>query len=194
MLVVRLGFEGGIGIHWRLKGTGPSTFAVRGTEWELLNPLLYHQTSPGPSAPFTELDSGQFTGGTGEIVFLHRGKNGDGFSKSEESQVMELGLRSLTRLRHVSGQAKAPQGKHLATIMVEEIQTLPTFVPAPMPRFRRKTVSIYWFGVAVTDDHIRIAAQQPETFQPEVYDTLFLDAIAAHIASDFRSSVLYAAM
>lgn len=194
MLLVRLGFEGGIGIHWRLNGTGPSSFPLRGTDWDLLNPLLCHQTSPGPSAPFTELDSDQFTGGTGEIVFLHKSKKKDDFSKSDESMVIELGLRLLTRLRHVSGQAKAPQGKHLATIIVGEIHALASFTPVPMSQFGPNSVSKYWFGVAITDDHIKTAADQVEEFEADVYDTLFLDAIAAHFASDFRSSVLYAAM
>jgi hypothetical protein len=194
MLLVRLGFEGGIGIHWRLSGTGPSSFALRGTDWELLNPLLYLQTSPGPAAPFTELDSREFTGGTDEIVFLHRNKNKNNLGKSDESQVVERGLHLLTRLRHVSGQAKAPQKKHLATIMIGEIETLPSFTPVPMPQFGPMQVSKYWYGVAVTDDHVKTAAEQTEESEPDVYDTLFLDAIAAHLASDFRSSVLYAAM
>jgi hypothetical protein len=194
MLLVRLGFEGGIGIHWRLSGTGPASFALRGTDWELLNPLLYLQTSPGPAAPFTELDSGQFSGETNEIVFLHRSKTNDEFSKSDESLLMDLGPRMLTKLRHVSGQARAPQGKHLATIMRGEIQALPSFTPVPMPQYGPKSVSKYWFGVAVTDDHIETLAQQAEEYQPEVYDALLLDAIAAHMTSDFRSSVLYAAM
>lgn len=194
MLLARLGFEGGTGIHWRLSGTGPSSFALRGTEWELLNPLLYLQTSPGPSGPFTELGHGQFTGGTSEIVFLHRSKRADDFSKSDQAHVLELGLRLLTRLRHVSGQAKAPQGKHIATVMLGELETLPSFAPVPMPKFGPKSVSGYWFGVAVTAAHIKTVAKQSEDFQPDVYDTLFLDAVAAHITGDFRSSVLYAAM
>jgi hypothetical protein len=113
MLLVRLGFEGGTGITWRLSGTGPSSFALPGTDWELLNPLLYLQTSPGESAPFTELEAGQFVGGTGEIVFLHKSKKKDELSKSDQARVSEIAQRFLTRLRHVSGQAKTPQGKHL---------------------------------------------------------------------------------
>ena len=77
--------------------------------------------------------------------------------------------------------------------MVETSETLPHFTPVPMPRFSGE-VSKYWFGVSVTDEHIRAAAEQPEDFQPDIYETLFLDAISAHLASDFRTSVLYAAM
>jgi hypothetical protein len=195
MLLFRFGFDSGIGIHWRLIATGPSSFPLRGTDWELLNPLLYHQTSTGPSAPFTELDSGLFTGGTAEIVLLHRGKKRGELSDSDDSVVIELTRKLLTRLRHVSGQASAPEGKHLALITVEDIETLPSFTPiTPIPRFKPKSVSKYWFGIAVTDEHIKTAAERTDEFEPNVFETLFLDAIAAHRVSDFRSSVLYAAM
>lgn len=194
MLLVRLGFEGGTGIHWRLTGKGSGSFALCGTDWELLNPLLYHQTSPMPSAPFSELGADEFSGGTGEIVLLHRSKRKDDLDKAEKTNAIELGLRLLTRLRHVSGQAKAPQGKHLATIIIEEIDTFPVFTPVPEYRWPKSSVSSYWYGVAVTDDHIRIVAGQPPKFEPDVYETLFLDAIAAHFVNDFRTSVIYAAM
>jgi hypothetical protein len=193
MLLVRFGFEGGIGLYWRLNSGSPPTFAIRDAEWELLNPLLYEQVSSGESAPFIEYGSGQFLGGTGEIVFLNRGKTKNEFTKTDETIVVGIALRLLTRLRHISGQAKAPQAKHLALITLEDIEEVPTYSPIQGSQFRPSNVSRYWFGVAITPDHIRTACVSEDT-QPDIFETLFLDAIAAHMANEFRASILYAAM
>jgi hypothetical protein len=132
-------------------------------------------------------------GATSEIRFLHRDKTYKSTTDAETKEVMTIAGQMLTRLRHLSGQAKAPQVRHLAILALDDIESIPALeIDRGIPGTRGK-VSRYLYGTSITCEHIETACRTKDA-EPEIFETLLLDAVSAYWANDFRTSILYAAM
>ncbi len=100
----------------------------------------------------------------------------------------------LSLLRHLSKQTQIPSSADDVNfwewIKVERL-------PQISPCFRIKgelSISKSLARTAITRLHIETACKQDLQFRAPVFDGLFLDAVRAHEAHDYRKSILYSAM
>jgi hypothetical protein len=180
-------------ISWRLNGEDLPLFPLGEiASWFLVNPLLYPQLHQPIRAHFEQFLPGKFYGLTSGIVLATESAAAKRIHQSgEENEELLLADRLRTRLRHLGRQATLPTAEALATAY-SELSELPTLQP-PILAPERYTVQKYWFGTAITAEHIRKAGLSLEVVPPP-QEVLLLDSIAAYRGGDYRTAILYAAM
>lgn len=197
---------------WKLSPTNPPSFKIKAHPGvELISPLLYPSLDCRLNSRATNSSRGIFgcVGGlclvrSREVAFrideshlsIYLPQSGGLPSGRLAEAIPLVGVATslLYALRHFSKQAgMSAGGDAIIAFVSSKIGDLPAF--APLTEFTGKSmVNKSIFDNAITRGHIELACACDVGFRAPVYDTLFLDAISAHAASDYRKSILYSAM
>jgi hypothetical protein len=106
--------------------------------------------------------------------------------------LLDVAAMLLDALRYFSKQAEMRTGSdHFVSFQWVTIDGLA--LPSPAAR-NESFIARSLVDTAITRAHIESACASSVEFRPPMFDTLFLDAISAHAAHDYRRSILYSAM
>jgi hypothetical protein len=185
-------------IAWRLSAIDPTLFPLPGvTDWFLLNPLFYpHLQIPKlDQSSIIPVGDGKYFWVNSEIVFASNRYDGDQDEERFERLTSMVG-DLLIRLRHTSGQATLPRLESLASTGEISIEILPARSDASSwpENLSASRVQKYLWSSAITADRIVAATALGPKYIPLTYESLFLDAIAAHRGDDYRRAILYSAI
>lgn len=131
------------------------------------------------------------------IVEQHKPKNVSRFASYLTDQappLIEEATSLLNALRHFSKQAEmCTGGDDLNFWEWLELEDLPK-LEQPKPDRMQRSIARSIVAEAVTTANIEAACNCIFPFRAPIYDTIFLDAIGAHAAHDYRKSILYSAI
>lgn len=190
-------FQFNVPLWWKLRVEDPLLFALPKTEgWSLLSPICYPCLTSlrrPETHEFPEVVPGVKFGPSAEIALAtsdeSRFKNATKHPKLLEDAVGDL----LLRLRHATGQADMPKLSSCMGYFFGEEADLPKNAPSASPLIRGYVQKYRWSS-AVTAEHVHAAVKLDRDFVPLTHEVMLLDALAAHRASDYASSILYAAV
>ncbi len=116
------------------------------------------------------------------------------YLSSQTPPLIETATSLLSALRYFSKQASmSTGGDDLRFWEWLELDELPT--PAQLVKSKMKwSIAKSIVEVAATRVHLEAACACDSQFRVPIYDTIFLDAIGAHAAHDYRKSILYSAI
>ena len=181
---------------WKIEPDDPPLFPLPQTSsWQLVNPILYSQFPPSEkSTGPLEIRPGTWITASREIIIAI---SDDEIVLAPDSQfnpdsVIELIAGLLWRLRHLSGQATLPRSETFESVWPLGLDHIPAFVPPLAPG--RGAIQSFMFHTAITSEHIYLAANHGDVFDPPTHEGLFLDAIEAYREYDYRKTILFAAM
>src|ERR1035437_6323490 len=204
--------EFGSEVFWKLALTDPSTYKIQAYPGvELVSPLLYPSFDARLNSPnissrreiFGCLGNLCIARSRGVAFKVEEGHLADylpnvGGRRSQHlvEAIPLVGVASnlLYALRHFSKQAGVrAEGDAIIACSSFKIDALPS-CPALEEFKARASINKALFDSAITLAHIELACASDVGFRAPVFDTLFLDAINAHAAHDYRKSILYSAM
>ena len=203
----------GSAVYWKVSLTDPLLYEIRSTPGvQFISPLLFPSIESLMDAKpvRSDMSIGGYVGNLylletvgiafkveNDFVEQYKPKDVSRFASYLSSQtppLIEVATSVLTALRHFSKQADmCTGGDDLSFWEWLELDELPK--PAqPKPDKIRRAVAKSIIEGAVTRTHIEAACNCDSQFRVPIYDTIFLDAIAAHAAHDYRKSILYSAI
>lgn len=200
-------------IYWKTSSSDPLFYAIEAHPGvELVNPILFPEIErlmDGNRVLASQAPDRAYVGNlclieTQGIAFRIDGISISRYKPQDVSRFASLrGIRPplaaiftplLSALRHFSKQADLPTGDDDVNVWEWlSPEVLETPVPAGSSNMIR-AIATSVVETAITRTHIEQACSTRVEFNPPIFDTLLLDAISAHAAHDYRTSILYSAI
>jgi hypothetical protein len=203
----------GCAADWKLSSSDPLTYEIRSCPGvQFISPILFPSIEGLMDAK--PVRSGESTRGyIGNLLLLqtagvafkvdpeyveqYKPKDVSRFASYLSGQappLIETATSLLSALRYFSKQADMSTGSDDLNFWEWlELDELPK--PAQLATSKMKwSIKKSIAEVAVTRGHIEAACACDSRFRVPIYDTIFLDAIGAHAAHDYRKSILYSAI
>lgn len=201
-------------IYWKLSPVDPLLYEVRSNPGvHFISPLLFPSIEGLMDAKRVHSSKFTFDGYVGGLYlfattglafrvdedFIEQYKPKDVsrlacYFSAEAPPLIEIATSLLDALRHFSKQADmCTEADDLHLWEWLEVDELPTIAQSESSNIEM-SVAKSIFEKAVTRRHIEAACACDSQFKAPIFDTLFLDAIGAHAAHDYRKAILYSAI
>jgi hypothetical protein len=180
-------------IVWRLGADDGLLFPLpTTTDWLLVTPLLYPQLLKNNQDYYHPVANGKHFCVISQIILATNGSQSIDTLESGEGPT-KIVEELLPRLRLLGGQATIPKFESCVGYGFNEIEGLPSPNTPEIQPYKARFQKYLW-NTAITAEHLRSAMSLGPDFIPHTHEVLFLEAVAAHRAGDYRSAILYAAI